>query len=241
MAVALGIAFREQAGREDQGRRPRGRRQRRRPSPPSRSSSAGTSGSRWPASPARSGRGRSRSGKTDLVVAAAGGRRLRVLGRAEPGREHAGPGRGRRAPLLQAGRRRRPARWPSSTWRRSGQPVHRLPAPGPARHEPDGRRAVGRRVRRWPTCASASCSSGSWPRRCGAATSCCRSCISRMLFTVPEVLVLLVFGWLVFGVHESRGSLAALVVLIVLRGGLLRRARAAGRQPGARRSRPCPG
>src|SRR5207245_1967618 len=38
--------------------------------------------------------------------------------------------------------------------------------------------------------------------------------ISRMLFTVPEVLVLLVFGWLVFDV-TNHGSLGALVFLIV--------------------------
>jgi len=38
--------------------------------------------------------------------------------------------------------------------------------------------------------------------------------ISRMLFTVPEVLVLLTFGWLVFGV-KNHGSMAALVILIV--------------------------
>jgi ABC-type polysaccharide/polyol phosphate export permease len=38
--------------------------------------------------------------------------------------------------------------------------------------------------------------------------------ISRMLFTVPEVLVLLLFGWLVFGV-KNQGSLGALVFLIV--------------------------
>lgn len=38
--------------------------------------------------------------------------------------------------------------------------------------------------------------------------------ISRMLFTVPEVLVLLGFGWLVFDVR-NQGSLGALVLLIV--------------------------
>jgi ABC-type multidrug transport system permease subunit len=38
--------------------------------------------------------------------------------------------------------------------------------------------------------------------------------ISRMLFTVPEVLVLLVFGWLVFDVR-NHGSPAALVFLVV--------------------------
>jgi ABC-type multidrug transport system permease subunit len=38
--------------------------------------------------------------------------------------------------------------------------------------------------------------------------------ISRMLFTVPEVLVLLGFGWLVFDV-KNHGSLGALVFLIV--------------------------
>jgi ABC-2 type transport system permease protein len=38
--------------------------------------------------------------------------------------------------------------------------------------------------------------------------------LSRMIFTVPEVLVLLLFGWLVFGV-KNQGSLAALVFLIV--------------------------
>jgi ABC-type multidrug transport system permease subunit len=38
---------------------------------------------------------------------------------------------------------------------------------------------------------------------------------SRMLFTIPEVLVLLLFGWLVFGV-KNQGSLGALVFLIVL-------------------------
>jgi ABC-2 type transport system permease protein len=38
--------------------------------------------------------------------------------------------------------------------------------------------------------------------------------ISRMLFTVPEVLVLLGFGWLVFGV-KNHGSAAALVFLVV--------------------------
>ncbi|HKB03804.1 MAG TPA: ABC transporter permease [Gemmataceae bacterium] len=37
---------------------------------------------------------------------------------------------------------------------------------------------------------------------------------SRMLFTIPEVLVLLLFGYLVFGVR-NQGSLAALVFLIV--------------------------
>lgn len=36
---------------------------------------------------------------------------------------------------------------------------------------------------------------------------------SRMLFTIPEVLVLLLFGWLVFGV-KNQGSVAALVFLI---------------------------
>ena len=34
--------------------------------------------------------------------------------------------------------------------------------------------------------------------------------LSRMLFTIPEVLVLLLFGWWVFGV-KNQGSLAALV------------------------------
>ena len=38
--------------------------------------------------------------------------------------------------------------------------------------------------------------------------------LSRMLFTVPEVLVLLMFGWLVFDV-KNQGSLASLVFLIV--------------------------
>jgi ABC-2 type transport system permease protein len=38
---------------------------------------------------------------------------------------------------------------------------------------------------------------------------------SRMLFTIPEVLVLLLFGWLVFDV-KNHGSLGALVFLIVL-------------------------
>jgi ABC-2 type transport system permease protein len=38
--------------------------------------------------------------------------------------------------------------------------------------------------------------------------------LSRMLFTVPEVLVLLLFGYLAFGV-KNHGSLAALVFLIV--------------------------
>ena len=38
---------------------------------------------------------------------------------------------------------------------------------------------------------------------------------SRMLFTIPEVLVLLLFGWLAFGV-KNQGSLGALVFLIVL-------------------------
>ena len=38
--------------------------------------------------------------------------------------------------------------------------------------------------------------------------------MSRMLFTIPEVLVLLLFGWLVFGV-KNQGSLGALVFLIV--------------------------
>lgn len=38
--------------------------------------------------------------------------------------------------------------------------------------------------------------------------------LSRMLFTVPEVLVLLLFGWLAFGV-KNQGSLGALVFLIV--------------------------
>lgn len=38
--------------------------------------------------------------------------------------------------------------------------------------------------------------------------------LSRMIFTVPEVLVLLLFGWLVFGV-KNQGSLAALVFLII--------------------------
>jgi ABC-2 type transport system permease protein len=36
-----------------------------------------------------------------------------------------------------------------------------------------------------------------------------------MLFTIPEVLVLLLFGWLAFGV-KNHGSFAALVFLIVL-------------------------
>jgi ABC-2 type transport system permease protein len=39
--------------------------------------------------------------------------------------------------------------------------------------------------------------------------------LSRMLFTIPEVLVLLLFGWLAFGV-KNHGSFAALVFLIVL-------------------------
>lgn len=38
--------------------------------------------------------------------------------------------------------------------------------------------------------------------------------LSRMIFTVPEVLVLLLFGWLVFGV-KNQGSLLSLVFLIV--------------------------
>jgi ABC-type multidrug transport system permease subunit len=38
--------------------------------------------------------------------------------------------------------------------------------------------------------------------------------ISRMLFTVPEVLTLLLFGWLIFGV-KNNGSLGSLVFLIV--------------------------
>jgi ABC-2 type transport system permease protein len=38
---------------------------------------------------------------------------------------------------------------------------------------------------------------------------------SRMLFTIPEVLILLLFGWLAFGVR-NQGSLGALVFLIVL-------------------------
>jgi ABC-type multidrug transport system permease subunit len=38
--------------------------------------------------------------------------------------------------------------------------------------------------------------------------------LSRMVFTIPEVLVLLLFGWLVFGV-KNQGSLGALVFLIV--------------------------
>jgi len=38
---------------------------------------------------------------------------------------------------------------------------------------------------------------------------------SRMLFTIPEVLILLLFGWLAFGV-KNQGSLGALVFLIVL-------------------------
>lgn len=38
--------------------------------------------------------------------------------------------------------------------------------------------------------------------------------MSRMLFTIPEVLVLLLFGWLVFGV-KNQGSLASLVFLII--------------------------
>jgi ABC-2 type transport system permease protein len=42
--------------------------------------------------------------------------------------------------------------------------------------------------------------------------------VSRMLFTVPEVLVLLGFGWLVFDVR-NHGSLGALVFLIVFGAG----------------------
>ena len=38
--------------------------------------------------------------------------------------------------------------------------------------------------------------------------------LSRMVFTVPEVLVLLLFGWLAFGV-KNHGSVWALVFLIV--------------------------
>lgn len=38
--------------------------------------------------------------------------------------------------------------------------------------------------------------------------------LSRMIFTVPEVLVLLLFGWLAFGV-KNHGSLLSLVFLIV--------------------------
>jgi ABC-2 type transport system permease protein len=38
--------------------------------------------------------------------------------------------------------------------------------------------------------------------------------LSRMIFTVPEVLVLLLFGWLVFSV-KNQGSLGSLVFLIV--------------------------
>lgn len=39
--------------------------------------------------------------------------------------------------------------------------------------------------------------------------------LSRMIFTVPEVLVLLLFGWLVFDVR-NQGSLLSLVALIVI-------------------------
>ena len=39
--------------------------------------------------------------------------------------------------------------------------------------------------------------------------------LSRVLFTIPEVLVILLFGWLAFGV-KNQGNLVSLILLIVL-------------------------
>ena len=92
-------------------------------------------------------RRRLRTGKTDLVVLVSPGRQLPVPPRPQPrGKPSRADGRARRAAA-----RGGPDRSGADTGRpgddRAREPLHRLPGARPARHEPDGRRTVGRRLR----------------------------------------------------------------------------------------------
>ena len=181
LALALGIAFRVQ------GRRPGARRRRRRPRAPADARGCPRAGRR------PRGRGSCPGAARTPRCATARWRSWSC-----PDEPPAYPFRSdaRREPAGPAGRRRGPAarRRPRGPVRRAGGPrhgagfaLHRLARPGPARHEHHGHEPVEHRLRDRPVADRGSCSSGWSPRRCAAATTCCRYLLARLVFLVLEV------------------------------------------------------
>ena len=214
MAVALGIAFRERPVEQDHA------------STSARTSASpaavaalkeklaaderlvvnGVTGDEWLK--------RLRTGKTDLVVArppTAG----TSCGTSRTGSESdPGPARGRRACCNQQAGRPAAPKFDERHLEETGNRYIDFLVPGLLGHEPDGRRAVGRRVRagRHARPQAAQAVPGHADERRDFLLS---IMLSRMMFTVPEVLILLLFAWLVFDV-KNQGSLVALVFLIVI-------------------------
>ena len=235
MTLGAGHRVSQSAGRADRRRR-RGRARRpKRPTRRSRSRRA-PSGSRRSVLSEEEARRRLRTGRTDLVVVPMR-RPTPTAGRststASIRRGRRACSRGARSTISCSGRPggEDVAEVKLVAGRRAGRPVHRLSRAGPAGHEPDGRRACG--------------ASALSPSTCGVrkllkrflATPMKKSrlpggvMVSRMLFMVPEVLILLVFARYAFGV-VIHGSLLAVVVLDPAGGGDVLRDRPAGRQPG---------